>query len=104
MKRAIIISVVLLTGSLFIQCGGKKKVDPAKYTEYCTEVAKCDKQIKNMGPTGVALCTKVMAKVEEDREEAVVKQIQECEAAQSCEQKQIMTCIQQHMASFAIPQ
>ncbi|MBI3396718.1 MAG: hypothetical protein HY042_12850 [Spirochaetia bacterium] len=88
MKRLLLLLVVISAVAL-VACG-KKKADPEKYTEFCAEVVKCDKQMQAQ-PTGLDLCKKTMATLEEKMPQAV-SPLQDCVKSQKCEKKDMTRC------------
>lgn len=97
-----LITTLIIAGSLALVVGCKdKKPDASAYADFCAEVAKCDKQLMAL-PNGAEFCAKFMAGVEAKVGEKV-GEIKSCIEAQSCEEKNMASCIQLHAGTLMAP-
>ncbi|MCB1173072.1 MAG: hypothetical protein KDK39_05890 [Leptospiraceae bacterium] len=90
-KKSVFLVVAMVAGLSLAACG-KDKPDPGKFAEVCSDVAKCDVNKTNpmLNPES---CTKMLAGIEEKMGDKV-NVIVDCIKAQSCEQKDMMGCMQ----------
>ena len=93
---------MVLSVSLLVANCGKKKPDASKFSAFCAEVVKCDKQLQAL-PSGAEFCGKFMAGVEAKVGDKV-REIEACINAQSCPDKNMTKCIQLHAGTLMAPQ
>lgn len=101
MKRKLLITLIAILPLMLVISCGDKKPDASAYTEFCAEVAKCDKQLQSL-PNGAEFCAKFMAGVEAKVGDKA-REIKTCITNQSCENKNMAECIQLHAGTLMAP-